>query len=130
MAETSAFQPAAEAYVSLATFRRDGREVRTPVWIAGDASGRCYVVSAGDAGKVKRIRATERVRVAPCDVRARLLAETWRDGRGTILTGDESCAAAHGALVAKYGWQMHLLDLSARLGRRYHRRAYLALDFD
>ena len=29
------FDPAAESYVNLATFRRNGREVRTPVWIAG-----------------------------------------------------------------------------------------------
>ena len=37
-------------YVSLATYRRDGREVRTPVWVAGDA-GRLYVFSEAAAGK-------------------------------------------------------------------------------
>ena len=39
-------------YVSLATFRRDGRQVRTPVWVAPH-EGRLYVFSECDAGKVK-----------------------------------------------------------------------------
>jgi uncharacterized protein len=63
------FYPAAEKYVSLATYRRNGVEVKTPVWIA-KVAGRYYVFSAGDAGKVKRIRATPRVRLAPCDWRS------------------------------------------------------------
>src|ERR1700730_1504716 len=50
------FEPAAEKYVSLATYRRNGVEVATPVWIA-ELAGRYYVFSAGDAGKIKRIRA-------------------------------------------------------------------------
>ncbi|MGH8596900.1 MAG: pyridoxamine 5'-phosphate oxidase family protein, partial [Gammaproteobacteria bacterium] len=55
-------------YVSLATYRRDGREVRTPVWVA--AAGDChYVFSAGDAGKVKRLRVNPRVRLAACSLR-------------------------------------------------------------
>lgn len=62
------FDPAAEKYVSLARYRRNGTEVKTPVWIA-EMAGRYYVFSAGDAGKVKRIRATPRVRLAACDVR-------------------------------------------------------------
>ncbi|MFP6629399.1 MAG: pyridoxamine 5'-phosphate oxidase family protein, partial [Myxococcota bacterium] len=47
-------------YVSLATFRRDGREVRTPVWVARDGE-HLYIFSEAKAGKVKRIRATKRV---------------------------------------------------------------------
>lgn len=44
-----------ERYVSLATFRRDGRAVPTPVWVAEHA-GRLYVFTEGTAGKVKRLR--------------------------------------------------------------------------
>jgi hypothetical protein len=62
------FDPATERYVSLATHRRNRIEVKTPVWIA-EVARRYYVFSAGDAGKVKRIRATPRVRIAACDVR-------------------------------------------------------------
>ena len=56
------------AYLSLATFRRSGAEVRTPVWFAREASV-LYIFRAPDAGKVKRLRAGSRVRIAPCDVR-------------------------------------------------------------
>ena len=46
------FNPAIETYVNLATYRKDGREVRTPVWLAGD-NGEYYVFSESKAGKVK-----------------------------------------------------------------------------
>lgn len=65
------FDPETAAYVSLATFRRNGKEVRTPVWIAG-SGGRYYGFSAGNAGKVKRIRANPRIRLAACDAAGRV----------------------------------------------------------
>jgi hypothetical protein len=37
-------------YLSLATFRRSGAEVRTPVWFAA-AGGRLWVMTGGDSGK-------------------------------------------------------------------------------
>ncbi|WP_306471851.1 PPOX class F420-dependent oxidoreductase [Streptomyces sp. st140] len=59
---------AASKYVLLTTFRRDGRAVPTPVWVMRD--GDCLAVwSAVEAGKVKRIRNSGRVTVAPCDWR-------------------------------------------------------------
>ena len=42
-------------YVRVLTYRRDGREVATPVWFAA-SGGKLYVFSAGEAGKVKRLR--------------------------------------------------------------------------
>jgi uncharacterized protein len=48
-------------YVSLATFRRSGAEVRTPAWFAA-ADGRLYVFTAGEPGKVKRLRHSSRAR--------------------------------------------------------------------
>src|SRR5262249_4639303 len=58
-------------YLSLLAYRRDGREVATPVWFAA-SGGKLYVFSAGDAGKVKRLRHTTRARVAPCGGRGGL----------------------------------------------------------
>ena len=54
---------AAEDYVSLTTFRRDGTGVPTTVWAAreGDA---LYVWTAAATGKVKRIRRRSDVTVA------------------------------------------------------------------
>ncbi len=50
------FNPATERYVSLATYRRDGTEVLTPVWLA-QAGQDFYVFSEGESFKVKRVRA-------------------------------------------------------------------------
>jgi len=36
-------------------------------------------------------------------------------------------ALAHAALIAKYGWQMRLLDFGSWLGGRISRRAYLEI---
>lgn len=116
-------------YVSLSTFRRDGREVPTPVWVAR-AGDRLYVFTEGDAGKVKRIRATGRIRLCPCDLRGGLPAEPrFSEGRGRIVPRqeEETWRRATDALRAKYGWQMALVDLVSRLAGRFPRRAVLEL---
>ena len=113
-------------YVSLATFRRDGREVRTPVWVAAH-EGRLYVFSERDAGKVKRIRATSRVQVAPCDVRGGLKGD-FHTGVGRVVSEPARIAQGYAALRGKYGWQMTLVDLFSRLAGRIGNRALLELE--
>ena len=85
-----------QKYINLETFRKNGQGVRTPVWFAGDpepgAPEKLYAYSTADSGKAKRIRNNTRVRVAPCEVRGRLLGE-WIDGRVEVVTGEE---AEHG----------------------------------
>jgi uncharacterized protein len=61
-------QLGAEKYALLTTFRRDGRAVATPLWVVPDGAGVAFWTPA-DTGKVKRIRNSGRVTVAPCDVR-------------------------------------------------------------
>lgn len=114
-----------EAYISLATFRRNGKAVETPVWFA-ILGGKLYVVTDGTSAKVKRIRATKRVRVAPCGVWGGVSGD-WIDGRGRILKEKGLIERAHAALRAKYGWQMWLLDTVSRLFGHIGRRAYLEL---
>lgn len=114
-----------EAYISLATFRRNGEAVQTPVWFA-ILGGKLYVVTDGTSAKVKRIRATKRIRVAPCNALGGVTGD-WRDGSGRILKEARLIARAHAALCEKYGWQMWLLDTGSRLFGRIRRRAYLEL---
>lgn len=116
---------AAESYISLATFRRTGASVETPVWVAR-LDGKLYVVTDGTSAKVKRLRASKRVRVAACDVRGRVRGE-WYEGSGRIVREARLITRAHGALHEKYGWQMWLLDAGARLFGRFARRAYLEI---
>ena len=117
--------PASEAYVSLATYRRNGAEVKTPVWIA-ELAGRYYVFSAGDAGKVKRIRVNSRVRLAACDVRGAVRGG-WVDGEARIVSDPALIVAVRKALRRKYGLLMRLTDLVATITGRIRRRAYIEI---
>lgn len=112
-------------YLSLATYRRNGEAVETPVWFAADG-GAIFVFSAGDAGKVKRLRNSARARVAPCDVRGRILGD-WIDAEAELLDDPADRDRAWRALRAKYGWRMRGVDVFSRLAGRIERRAYIRI---
>jgi PPOX class probable F420-dependent enzyme len=82
-----------QKYINLETFRKNGQDVRTPVWFAGepeqDQPEKLYAYSTANSGKAKRIRNNPHVRVAPCDVRGKLLGE-WIDARVETVTGQEA----------------------------------------
>jgi PPOX class probable F420-dependent enzyme len=120
------FDPVAEKYVSLATYRRNGVEVKTPVWIA-KVDARYYVFSAGDAGKVKRIRATPRVRLAACDVRGEVRGP-WIEANARIVSDPTLIAEVRRALRRKYGLLMRLTDAIATVTGRIRRRAYIEIE--
>jgi PPOX class probable F420-dependent enzyme len=113
-------------YLSLATFRRNGTEVRTPVWFTA-VEGRLYAFTAGDSGKVKRLRVSSRARVAPCDARGGVRGP-WQDARARIIDDRRLIERAGAALRSKYGWQVRLLDLVSRLTGRARRRAWLEIE--
>ena len=113
-------------YMSLATFRRSGAEVKTPVWFAA-ADGKLYVFTAGESGKVKRLRHSSRARVAPSDARGQVRG-AWRDATARIVTDLPLIERAHAALRAKYGWQMRLTNLFSRLAGRIRRRAWIEIE--
>jgi hypothetical protein len=112
-------------YVSLATFRRSGTEVATPVWFAA-AEGKLYVFTAGDSGKVKRLRQSSRARVAPCDTRGGLRGD-WQDATAGLVTNAALIERARVAFGTKYGWQIRMLDLFSRLTGRIRRRAWIEI---
>jgi PPOX class probable F420-dependent enzyme len=61
-------------YLSVGSYRRDGTEVRTPVWFVQE-DGSLLVQTDGQSGKVKRIRRNPVVRIAPCTASGRLRGE-------------------------------------------------------
>lgn len=106
-------------YVSVTTFRRDGRGVATPVWYA--VSARELVFWTGvDSGKVKRIRNDGRVRVAPCDVRGRVAPDAVVVEGTARLLDDAGTDAARRLLARKY-LLVRLTDLGRSLLRRGRR---------
>jgi uncharacterized protein len=54
-------------YISLATFRKTGTPVYTPVWF-GEKDDKLYVMTRSDSGKYKRLENNPGVRVAPCTI--------------------------------------------------------------
>ncbi len=75
-------------YLSVTTYRRDGRAVPTPVWVVRDGDA-LAVWTTRDAGKVKRIRNNPQVSVAPCDMRGNLTGPE-RAGAATLLSPEDT----------------------------------------
>lgn len=105
---------AAEKYVLLTTFRKDGRAVSTPVWAVRDGDA-LAVWTVTDSGKVKRIRRDGAVTVAPCDVRGRPLGEAV-PGHAVLCGPAESSRVRH-LLRRKYRLLGRLTLLGSRLRR-------------
>ncbi len=120
------FDPAVERYVSLASYRRNGLEVRTPVWLA-EVDARYYLFSEGKAGKVKRIRANGRARLAACDLRGSVRSD-WLEARGRIVSDVDLIERVYAALRRKYGWRMRIGDFFSKLSGRYDKRAIVELE--
>ncbi|WP_346622936.1 PPOX class F420-dependent oxidoreductase [Blastococcus montanus] len=107
-------------YVSLTTFRRTGAPVATPVWAAADG-GSLVVWTPADSGKVKRLRHTSRVTVAPCDVRGRV---TGPAVEGTAAFVDRAeWPSALAAMRRAYGLKFTLGNAVSRLWHRLLRRS-------
>lgn len=103
-------------YVSLTTFRRTGEGVATPVWLAPMGDGRAGFTTAGDSGKVKRIRNGARVTLRPCDVRGRVPDGAEQvTGRAEVVVGGEVFHEVERAMKAAYGWQFAITHTGSRL---------------
>jgi len=97
-------------YALLTTFRASGDPVPTPVWF-GLSSGRAYVRTGAEVGKVKRIRRDPRVRLCPCTVRGRPLGPS-SEGRARVLPADLE-QPAEAALRDNYGLGRRLYERTA-----------------
>ena len=117
-----------ESYLSLATFRRDGRMVATPVWFA-PAGERYYVFSEATAGKMKRLKNDSHIRVAACDVRGKVRGE-WIEGTARRVDAEDTIDIAYAALLKKYGWMMRLTDFFSKLTGRYDARAIIEISLE
>lgn len=108
-------------YLSLATFRRDGTAVATPVWFAQDG-GLLLVRTYERSGKVKRIRRNPSVTIAPCTATGRLRGQPV-PARARLLSAGEA-ARAQALLARKYRYDMALLRaLEAAIALARRRRA-------
>ena len=113
-------------YLSLETYRKSGKGVRTPVWFAVEPPNapasnprKFYVYTATDSGKAKRIRQNGMVKIAPCDARGNVPGQ-WIDAHAEVVSGEEF-GRGMGLINRKYCPWKQILDLSALLFRRPER---------
>jgi PPOX class probable F420-dependent enzyme len=115
-----------KSYLSLATFKRDGSEVPTPVWFAR-LDDRLYVFSEAKAGKIKRLRNSPRSRVAVCNVSGTVRGD-WIEAVSKVVDDQELIDRVYVALRAKYGWQMALANFFSTLSGRIDNRAVIQIE--
>lgn len=107
-----------EDFVLLTTFRRDGRPVPTPVWVA-ETGGRLVMSTPSGTGKLKRLAHTPDVTLQACSRRGKP-----KEGAPVVRTTasvrhDETTRrAAEAALAAKYGLQWRVALGIERVVRR------------
>ena len=118
---------AAEPFVSLTTFRRDGTPVPTPVWIARDGDT-LVVTTPVNTGKVKRLRRDSRVELRPCNRRGAVPAGAMSASGAAEIVAP---SARHlDALRRKYGLQYRIGTVVERLVRGRRERAILRITLD
>jgi uncharacterized protein len=93
-----------QKYISVATFRKNGLAVYTPVWFA-EQNGKLYFMTRSDSGKYKRIRNNPNVKIAPCNMRGKIIGPEF-PAHAQILAESE-WERARQALEAKY-WLMRI----------------------
>lgn len=98
-------------YVSVETYRRDGRAVRTPVWFV-IKGGAMLVVTRDQTGKVKRIKNNAKVRVAPCSIKGAIHGD-WHGGTAAMLDADGT-AEATTLRDKKYGFMARMARFLSR----------------
>ena len=114
-------------YINFATWRKNGNEVRTPVWFAASNANTLYCFSAANAGKVKRLRHSNRSRIATCDARGGNLGH-WVDTRAYLVSNIQEIDQAYQLLKKKYGLQMTITNLFSWLSGKINNREVIRME--
>lgn len=114
-----------EQCIALTTFRKTGQAVTTPVWFA-ISPGAIYVETHADAGKLKRLRHTGLVTLAPCTYSGKVTGSVI-EGNARILTEAEERMAASAALRKKYGVLRSLFHFARNARSRLQRKANVGI---
>ena len=99
-------------HILLTTFTKDGRPKPTAIWAAPDGD-RLVAITQEKSWKVKRIRNTPRVTLAPCDARGNPKGETI-EAIATILDKSNN-GAVYDAIGTRYGLRGKIFNLFSKL---------------
>jgi hypothetical protein len=100
-----------ERYISVTTYRRDGSEAATPVWVVSDDPHRLLVATGADTWKVRRIKRNAHVRVAGCSAGGKVHGETLDAKARLVDEGD----LVRRLQYEKYGLQKRIIEGTYRL---------------
>ncbi len=118
-----------EKYISLTTFRRDGRPVTSPVWFIRE-DDYLFVRTRAQFGKVKRIRNDPHVVIAPCTFFGKVAGGAFDATAHIVGSGEEQRLERR--FNEEYGLEKRIIDLVVALDARLHRRTltcmFLGLD--
>jgi PPOX class probable F420-dependent enzyme len=111
-------------YLSVTSFKRDGTGVATPVWFVSDGR-RLFALTDLHSAKVRRIRRTPRVLVAPCRANGKLRSEPL-PAHIEVLTATPDLERVQKLLIERYKISYRVVMLMYRLGRRLRGRPSVA----
>ena len=77
-----------QRYISLATFRKTGVAVYTPIWFA-ENDNKLYFRTNSKMGKCKRIRNNPQVKIAPCTMRGKITGPEF-SATARLLPADDA----------------------------------------
>jgi uncharacterized protein len=109
--ETPVADLARERYVAITTFRGDGSEASTPVWVVSDEPHRLLIATGADTWKVRRIKRNPHVRVAGCSARGKVHGDVI-EGKARLVDEEELVRRLQ---YEKYGFQKRLIEGTYRL---------------
>ena len=113
-------------YMSFATLKKSGDYVATPVWFA-PLDGAYYVFSAGEAGKVKRLRNFSDASIASCTATGKVTGKEFAADAYLLETAEDEATALR-ALHKKYGLKMKLADFFSGITGKKAKRAYIRVE--
>ncbi len=111
-----------ENYVNLATQKKDGSFINTPVWFAQEKeTNYYYVYTLKKSGKVKRIRNFKNIKVAPCNFSGKLKGN-WINAKAELIDDRDKIKLAYSLLRLKYGIFFKIGDFFSWVIGNYNKR--------
>ena len=108
-------------YVSLKTYRKNGQTVATPLWVVQHLkeqdSRTLFAFTNVTSGKVKRIKNKSTSEIALCSLKGEILS-SWSQATVTLSSEGKDLQKVIALMYEKYSWQMFLVDIFARIGKR------------
>jgi uncharacterized protein len=98
-------------YLSLETFRKNGKSVRTPVWFVPDGET-IYVNTGVNSGKVKRVLNNGKVNIAPCKMDGTPTGN-WVPADARDISDVEVTKRVNHLLDRKYGLMRKMFSLGS-----------------